>query len=142
MHNLLGRWLRRRLGLGLGLGLAGRAPSVGPAAGGAALAGPNVSADESAARLALRALFRRPEFSVRDGLDDYDEDFTSFQLMGDLVTHDMRRMAERATRESGAGSDDSAEDHPEEGETKRPSGEPSPSAATRAQTGGDPESKA
>ncbi|MEZ5726977.1 MAG: DUF3306 domain-containing protein [Burkholderiaceae bacterium] len=45
-------------------------------------------------RLALRRLFRLPGLVVRDGLDDYDEDFTEFEPLGDIVTADMRhRMA-------------------------------------------------
>ena len=33
-------------------------------------------------------------FNVRDGLDDYDEDFTSFEALGDIVTSDMKHQAE------------------------------------------------
>ncbi|WP_434131650.1 DUF3306 domain-containing protein [Methylocaldum sp. GT1BB] len=47
----------------------------------------------------LRELFRRPEFAVRDGLDDYDGDYTVFEPRGELVTSDMRWALERA-RES------------------------------------------
>ncbi|WP_143735262.1 DUF3306 domain-containing protein [Methylocaldum sp. 14B] len=48
---------------------------------------------------ALRELFRRPEFAVRDGLDDYDGDYTVFEPRGELMTSDMRWALERA-RES------------------------------------------
>lgn len=45
---------------------------------------------------ALRELFRRPEFAVRDGLDDYDGDYTVFEPRGELMTSDMRWALERA----------------------------------------------
>jgi len=45
---------------------------------------------------ALRELFRRPEFAVRDGLDDYDGDYTVFEPRGELVTSDMCWALERA----------------------------------------------
>jgi hypothetical protein len=45
-------------------------------------------------RLALRKLFQLPAYNVRDGLDDYAEDFTQFAKLGDIVTADMRYMQE------------------------------------------------
>ena len=48
--------------------------------------------------LALRKLFRAPLFNIRDGLDEYDEDFTTFEKLGDIVTADMRHRAEVAER--------------------------------------------
>ncbi len=53
---------------------------------------PEVS--EELHRLALRKLFRSPRFQVLDGLNDYDEDYTSFAPLGDLITHEMRRKIE------------------------------------------------
>ena len=53
---------------------------------------PGVS--EGLRRRALRKLFMSAAFNVRDGLDDYDEDFTSFEVLGDIVTSDMRHQAE------------------------------------------------
>jgi hypothetical protein len=41
--------------------------------------------------LALRKLFRLPQFNVTDGLNDYDGDFTAFKPLGNTVTHDMLR---------------------------------------------------
>lgn len=41
-------------------------------------------------RKALRKLFASPFFQIRDGLDDYDDDFTSFAPLGDTVTADMK----------------------------------------------------
>ncbi len=40
--------------------------------------------------LALRKMFQAPFFNIRDGLDEYDEDYTSFEKLGDIVTADMR----------------------------------------------------
>ena len=45
--------------------------------------------------LALRQLFRGSTFGVRDGLDDYDDDFTQFAKLGDVVTAEMRRQIAR-----------------------------------------------
>ncbi|MFQ5936845.1 MAG: DUF3306 domain-containing protein [Acidiferrobacterales bacterium] len=56
---------------------------------------PGVS--EQLQRTALRKLFRMPMFNIRDGLDDYDEDFrTVVALAKDVVTADMRHQVERA----------------------------------------------
>ena len=46
-------------------------------------------------RAAMRRLFSAPEFNVRDGLDDYDEDYTQFQSLGNTVTAHMRHHTER-----------------------------------------------
>ncbi len=53
---------------------------------------PEVS--EELHRLALRKLFHSSRFQVLDGLNDYDEDYTSFAPLGDLITHEMRRKME------------------------------------------------
>ncbi len=39
---------------------------------------------------ALRKLFQSPKFNVRDGLDDYDLDFSNPEPLGDIVTAEMR----------------------------------------------------
>jgi len=39
---------------------------------------------------ALRQLFQSPKFNVRDGLDDYDLDFSKPEPLGDIVTAEMR----------------------------------------------------
>ena len=51
--------------------------------------------DPDARRDALRKLFRSPKFNVRDGLDDYDDDFSSPEPLGDIVTAEMRRRMKR-----------------------------------------------
>ena len=43
---------------------------------------------------ALRKLFHGATFNVIDGLDDYAEDFTMFEALGDIVTADMRHQIE------------------------------------------------
>lgn len=57
---------------------------------------PRVS--ESLRRMALRKLFGAPAFNLRDGLDDYDEDFTRYQSLGDTITSDMKFHARRRAR--------------------------------------------
>ena len=44
--------------------------------------------------LALRKMFQAPFFNIRDGLDEYDEDYTTFEKLGDIVTCDMRHQME------------------------------------------------
>jgi len=53
---------------------------------------PKVS--EALRKQALRKLFHSPGFNVRDGLDDYDEIYTEFEELGDIVTADMRHQLE------------------------------------------------
>ena len=74
---------------------------------------PGVS--EGLRRRALRKLFMSAVFNVRDGLDDYDEDFTNFEALGDIVTSDMRHQAEAESRRARqAQADSGPEDPPEE----------------------------
>ena len=54
---------------------------------------PGVS--EQLRTLALRKLFHLPAFNVTDGLNDYDEDYTQFAGLGDVVTQEMKRMLKR-----------------------------------------------
>lgn len=53
---------------------------------------PGVS--EALRKVALRKFFHSPAFNVVDGLDDYDDDFKTFQALGDIVTADMRHQQE------------------------------------------------
>jgi recombination DNA repair RAD52 pathway protein len=49
----------------------------------------------------IAALFRQPEFNEVDHMNEYDEDFTQFEPLGDIVTTEMKRMlklAEQKTR--------------------------------------------
>jgi len=71
---------------------------------------PKVS--EELRSLALRKLFHLPQFNVTDGLNDYDEDYTRFEKLGNVLTHEMRRLRalekklERAAGEKRARQDD------------------------------------
>ncbi len=63
--------------------------------------------------LALRKLFRAPVFNIRDGLDEYDEDYTSFEKLGDIVTCDMKHqveMQEQKLREALESENEAAEE--------------------------------
>ncbi len=44
---------------------------------------------------ALRKLFHSPKFNIRDGLDDYDWDFSNPEPLGDIITAEMRYRVER-----------------------------------------------
>ena len=44
--------------------------------------------------LALRKMYRAASFNVLDGLDDYADDYTSFEKLGDIVTSDMKHRIE------------------------------------------------
>ncbi|ROR32329.1 DUF3306 domain-containing protein [Inmirania thermothiophila] len=65
---------------------------------------PRVS--EALRRRALRRLFHLPQFQVADGLDDYCEDFTGFDPLGELVTHEMRHMLARLGGDGRQAADD------------------------------------
>ncbi len=73
---------------------------------------PGVS--EALRRLALRKLFGRASFSIRDGLDDYDDDFRNFAALGDIITCDMKHQVEveeeRKRKEEEAAADAKAEE--------------------------------
>ena len=63
--------------------------------------------------LALRKLFKAPVFNIRDGLDEYDEDYTYFEKLGDIVTCDMKHQIEmqaQKLREAEAAEAAAAED--------------------------------
>lgn len=65
--------------------------------------------DEALRKLALRKLFKSPMFNVVDGLNDYDDDFTTFEALGDIVTSDMRFHEERKKAEQELAEQQSAE---------------------------------
>lgn len=48
--------------------------------------------DSADKRQALASLFRQPEFKDVDHMNEYDEDFTQFSGLGDIVTQEMKRM--------------------------------------------------
>ena len=49
---------------------------------------------------ALKTIFQLPQYNIRDGLNDYDEDYTYFEPLGDTVTCDMKFHKERKEREA------------------------------------------
>ena len=54
-------------------------------------------------RAALRKLFHSPALNVVDGLDEYADDFTQFEPLGDLITADMKhQMVQALEREKEA----------------------------------------
>jgi len=53
---------------------------------------PGVS--EELRNAALRKLFLSEVFNIRDGLNEYDEDYTHFESLGDIVTADMKHQLE------------------------------------------------
>ena len=55
----------------------------------------NAGVSETLRQAALKKLLRLPAFNIRDGLNDYDEDYTVFEPLGDTVTSDMKFHAER-----------------------------------------------
>lgn len=67
-------------------------------------------------KLALRKLFRSSVFNIRDGLDEYDEDYTTFEKLGDVVTADMKHqleIQEQKLREAMEAEAESLEDDPD-----------------------------
>ena len=56
---------------------------------------------------ALHKLFHSPKFNIRDGLDDYDLDFSNPEPLGDIVTAEMRyRVKRELERLAGLDEDD------------------------------------
>ena len=90
---------------------------------------PGVS--EELRRLALRKLFRSSVFNVRDGLDEYDDDFTTFEKLGDIVTSDMKhriemekeKLREKLEAEEALDEDDSEMIEDDLAETDQPVGQ-------------------
>lgn len=68
---------------------------------------PGVS--EELRSLALRKLFHLPQFNVTDGLNDYDEDYTQFDTLGTVLTHDMRRLRDIGETPGAKRSEDAGE---------------------------------
>jgi hypothetical protein len=105
---------------------------------------PKVS--ESLRRTALRKLFGLPQFNVRDGLDDYDDDYTQFSSLGDTVTADMRYHTERraaAARERQEAADEAAQAQAPEptaaGDEEQAAATPTPPADDQSEAEDDPD---
>lgn len=70
--------------------------------------------DEELQRLALRKLFGGADFHLRDGLDDYDDDYRSFESLGDIVTAEMRHRMERELQPDADAAEQAGEKPPAE----------------------------
>ena len=66
-------------------------------------------------RLALRKLFHSPRFQILDGLNDYDEDYTHFAPLGDLITQEMRHRMEVAAKRLAEAEESTIEDDAKQG---------------------------
>ena len=80
---------------------------------------------------ALRQLFHSIELNRLDGLDEYAEDFTNFEPLGDLITADMRHQAAlaQAQRQSTPTTEDDSAEQPSRA---TPPAEDDPTAADAA----------
>ncbi len=58
---------------------------------------PGVS--EELRAIALRRLFRSAKFNIRDGLDDYDDDFRTVTLLKDVLMADVSDKLEQVTKQ-------------------------------------------
>ena len=93
---------------------------------------PKVS--ESLRRAALRKLFHGSVFNVIDELDDYAEDFTTFEALGDIITADMRHQLEvEAKKQAEAVKQALLEDDHEADEVDDKIGEEQPQTAESAE---------
>jgi hypothetical protein len=63
--------------------------------------------------MALRKLFQAPVFNIRDGLDEYDEDYTHFEKLGDIVTCDMKHEIEMQEQKQREAEEAAAAEHDE-----------------------------
>ncbi|MDZ7829001.1 MAG: DUF3306 domain-containing protein [Halofilum sp. (in: g-proteobacteria)] len=102
--------------------------SLGPDSDYSAFLSKRVS--EGLRRAALRKLFHQPQFNVRDGLDDYDEDYRSFASLGDTITADMRYHRERLRRQAQQAEDDERSPAPAESADGEADVEPPPEPDT------------
>ncbi len=59
----------------------------------------NKGVSKALRQAALKHVFSLPVYNIRDGLNDYDEDFTTFEPLGDTITCDMKFHAERKEKE-------------------------------------------
>ncbi|HET8808558.1 MAG TPA: DUF3306 domain-containing protein [Methylophaga sp.] len=74
--------------------------------------------DQTSRRQALREIFRKPGIGIPDGLDEYERDYNyhNFAKLGDVVTHEMRRLLEKQAEQLAA----SAEVSPDKKSTIKP----------------------
>lgn len=63
--------------------------------------------DKTSRRQALRDIFQKPGIGLPDGLDEYERDYNyhNFAKLGDVVTHEMRRLLEKQAEQLAAATD-------------------------------------
>jgi len=49
------------------------------------------SIKEELTEVVLKQLLQKKEFSILDGLNEYDEDYTFFESRGNIITHEMKK---------------------------------------------------
>ena len=78
--------------------------------------------DIASRRQALRDIFKKPGIGVPDGLDEYERDYNyhNFAKLGDVVTHEMRRMLEQQINDVNAADPESAAQTPDKPDTPNP----------------------
>ncbi|MFS1974660.1 DUF3306 domain-containing protein [Vibrio splendidus] len=73
-------------------------------------------ASESVKKAALRKLFLSEEFNVRDGLDDYDDDYSNLKSLSEGVAETLRDWVKDKTEEETAPEEEQLIDNKDEGE--------------------------
>lgn len=48
----------------------------------------------------MRKLFLSPSINILDGLNDYDENYTTFELLGDIIPHELKQQIEREKKKA------------------------------------------
>lgn len=78
--------------------------------------------DIASRRQALRDIFKKPGIGLPDGLDEYERDYNyhNFAKLGDVVTHEMRRMLEQQINDVNPADPESADKTPEKPEPPNP----------------------
>ncbi|PMG46863.1 hypothetical protein BCU90_12980 [Vibrio lentus] len=71
-------------------------------------------ASESVKKAALRKLFLSEEFNVRDGLDDYDDDYSNLKTLSEGVAETLRDWVKDKTEEDTANEPEQVADNEEE----------------------------
>ncbi|WP_135443079.1 DUF3306 domain-containing protein [Vibrio tasmaniensis] len=71
-------------------------------------------ASESVKKAALRKLFLSEEFNVRDGLDDYDDDYSNLKSLSEGVAETLRDWVKDKTEEDTVNEPEQAADNEEE----------------------------
>ncbi|HKJ10288.1 MAG TPA: DUF3306 domain-containing protein [Gammaproteobacteria bacterium] len=99
-----------------------------------AFLGPKV--EEKLRRLALRKLFHMPKFNIRDGLDDYDDDYRAIGVVAStLGTAIHERVAGSARRTLGSGDATPAAQDGEQGTEAQPPATSNPDPADEPEEG-------